>query len=174
MIFATACSTLQTANTPALSPNTPQVETTLAQPSTPDARPLTEVDLTIHGVRSGMPEAKVIALLGKPRRTEKGEFDHCADYYHRYMIYDGLTIDLLGDKHQPYSVTSMDLTSSKWDIAPGIHIGDPISKVRETYGEPVSEDGESLGYVTKGNEGWVIFSFENGKLIKAEMTETLC
>lgn len=143
-------------------------------PSATTKWPPTEVDLTINGVRSGTSDAKVKQLLGKPKSDRRGQYDDCAGYV-RYLTYDGLIVEVISsEQDKGYTVTHMELTSSKYEIAPGLHIGDPVSRVRELYGEPVNEDGESISYVTKGNEGWVGFYFRDGKIVRVEMTETLC
>jgi hypothetical protein len=143
--------------------------------NTPATQPFPEIDLTINGVRFQMLEADVLKALGKPSKTKKGEEDACVGGFHRYQTYDGLTIDLLSDEHgRRYAVSSMELTSPKWEIAPGIHIGDSIEAVINTFGAaPFSQDG-SLSYGIRDRDAWVGFDFEGGKLVRVTLSETLC
>jgi hypothetical protein len=165
-----ACTGSLTAHKNDVTPGQTSVHT-----QTSDTLSAIEVDLTINGVSSGTSETRVLSLLGKPNEIKKGAEDVCAGGYHRYLIYGGLTIDVLSDgRGRQYAVTHIEVTSGKWDIAPGTHIGDSLSKVREAYGEPISQDKDSLQYMTRGNEGWVHFRFNDGTLVRVEMTETLC
>jgi hypothetical protein len=137
---------------------------------------LIEVDLTINGVSVGTAETEVIARLGKPRASrDNSDTDDCAGGYHRLFNYEGLIVDLLSDgKRHGYAVTRIELISSQWEIAPGVHMGDPISKVRETFGEPYSDEDECLFYAMKDNDGWVNFYYKDGTLIRAVVNVTLC
>ncbi len=176
VVGSTACSVVDNLNSQTQATPTAIVQSTATPSPTPNTKPATEVDLTINGVHSGSREADVLSRLGKPKKTENSkEADACAGGYHRYLKYEGITIDLLSDEHKRrYFVTRMEVTSPKWEIKPGIHIGDSLEKIREAYGEPDEETSDCLYYGTKGNEGSVDFYIKDGKLVKASMTETLC
>ena len=74
-------------------------------------------------------------------------------------------------------VYSMEVTSKEW-LASGVRLGADISKVRKRFGKPVSQ--EEVGgkityyYVTQENLGGVNFEFEDHKLVRIRMNETLC
>jgi hypothetical protein len=148
---------------------------TTSQASSPETRPQTEIELSIGGVIAGTSESMVITLLGKPRRIEKCEWDECAPGRHRILHYDGLTLDLLSDeKGKNFAVTSLEVTSDKWSVSPGLRIGDPVSSVRELYGEAISDNDGSLNYGIKNNDGWINFEYRDGKVTRITMRITLC
>jgi len=121
---------------------------------TPHPKLLTEINLTVNGIRSGTSLTRVRALLGKPLQDKRAAFDDCAQGWHRSLVYVGLTLDFISNgKGRNYTVTKMEITSAKWKIAPGIRIGDTISKLRNTYGTPYKADNEVLMYVTKKQSG---------------------
>jgi hypothetical protein len=172
MLFA-ACKQQQSSAPPQT--NATPTLATASQTMPPEQRPLTEIDLTINGVRADTSEAKVLKGFGKPRRIKKGGWDDCVGGYDRDLYYDGLSIDLLSDeKGRNFAVVGLDLTSDKWTVDPGLRVGDPISKVRELYGEPNSDDKERLYYVSKNDDGWINFYYQGGKVTRISMQITLC
>ena len=143
---------------------------------------LTEVDLRVNGIGSGTPYSKIIKTIGNPLRAEKhgndGDYDNCADGWRKTLYYRGLEIGVLSDaKGRNYKVISLEVTSSKWKISPGIRIGLDKQLVRSKFGKPngATVPGENvLNYVTKENLGGVTFYFKGNKLVRVEMEETLC
>jgi outer membrane protein assembly factor BamE (lipoprotein component of BamABCDE complex) len=94
------------------------------------------------------------------------------------LFYSGLEITLLGDgEGRNLDVYTIKVTSKKWQ-ASGISIGADKHEVQTKFGEPYSKaekSGETVFYyVTKDNIGGVNFHFQNGKLVRIAMTETLC
>jgi|GEM_PF-5993063 len=141
---------------------------------------LTEVDLTVNGVRSGTSYARVIRALGKPlRQTDSRELDECANGYERVLRYPGLTVTLMSDeRRRNHTVIALEVTSPRWTIAPGVKIGASMKVIRSKYGRP-HDDAEAtarneLWYVTKENLGGVTFTFRRGRLVRVWMGETLC
>lgn len=135
---------------------------------------LTEVDLTVNGIRSGS-TIQQVRKLGKPVRITSLGHNDCSDSFERTFVLSGLKIGVLGSKNgRQGNVYSLEVTSQKWKIAPGIRIGVKRETVLRKYGRPVSVEKGKLVYVTKDNLGWVGFHFRNGRLTRAEMMETLC
>ncbi len=144
---------------------------------------LREVNLRINGIGSGTSYSAVIRKLGKPIRSETEKINAssaCSNSAetHLTLFYSGLKITLLGDgKGRDLDVYSIRVTTRKW-LASGIKIGANMKAVQARFGKPNSnaeQSGETtLYYVTKGNVGGVNFYFQNNKLVKVEMTETLC
>lgn len=142
-----------------------------------------EVDLRVNGIGSGTSYSTVVRKLGKPLRREKERFaanNACsgAAETHLTLFYSGLEITLLGDgKGRNLDVYSIEITSKKW-VASGIRLGVAIKDVRIKFGKTEEQTDESnqtvLHYVTKGNLGVVNFYFQNNKLVKVRMTQTLC
>lgn len=154
----------------------PDVTASATPSPSPTEKRLTEVDLTINGVRLGTSESEVLELLGKPNKIEKGGLDDCSSGHLREFQYHGLMIRLLSDGiGRNYTVTHIRVTSEKWEIAPGIRIGDPIFKVRETFGVPAHEGPAGLFfYGAKDKDGWVHFFGEDERLIRVVADLTLC
>jgi hypothetical protein len=142
-----------------------------------------EVDLRVNGVGSGTSYATVVRKLGKPLRSKKERYaadSACSGSAetHLTLFYSGLEITLLGDgRGRNLDVYSIEVTSKKWS-ASGVTLGANINDVRTKFGAVDEETSESnqtiLYYVTKGNLGTVRFYFQNNKLVKVGMTETLC
>lgn len=134
----------------------------------------TEVDLTVNGIRAGS-TIQTVKNLGKPIKVKKIGFDECGDGYRRVLYFAGLEIGVLGNKATSRaSVISLNITSTKWRIAPGLRIGATQQALLRAYGRPNSSDSSRLDYVTTDNLGLVTFHLRNGKLYRVEMMETLC
>lgn len=137
-----------------------------------------EVDLKVNGIGSGTTYSTIIKKLRKPLHSENGGFDECGGGFIKTLHYSGLNIGLLSDaKGKVFSVISIEITSSKWLIEPGINVGANIEYVQAKLGQPIGDDIDSqntLDYVTKDNLGIVNFYFRNNRLVKVEMQETLC
>lgn len=144
---------------------------------------LNEIDLHVNGIGSGTSYSTVIRKLGKPDRNKTIKFNAenaCSnsDETHLTLFYSGLEITLLGDgKGHKLKVYSIKVTSKKW-IASGINVGATEKQIQVKVGKPNSKDnklGEDIFYyVTRENLGGVNFYLRNNKLVKIEMTETLC
>ncbi len=144
---------------------------------------LNEIDLRVNGIGSGTSYSTVIRKLGKPNRTKTVKFkaeSACSnsDETHLTVFYSGLEITFLGDgKGRKLDVYSIKVTTNKW-TASGIKIGATKKQIQTKFGTPNFKDTRSaetiFRYVTKENLGGVNFYFRNNKLVKVEMTETLC
>jgi hypothetical protein len=144
---------------------------------------LNEIDLRVNGIGSGSSYSTVIRKLGKPNRTKIIKFkaeNACgnSDETHLTLFYSGLKVILLGDgKGRNLEVYSIEVTTNKWTVS-GIKIGATEKRVQTRFGKSNSKDkksGETIFYyVTKENLGGVNFYFRNNKLVRVEMTETLC
>jgi hypothetical protein len=159
------------------SPANFESHSTPAQIQTPVPAQSKDLDLTINGVGFGMPVADVVQLLGKPDPDRKAGFDQCAGGYHRDLVYDGLVIDVLSDaRGRGYRITQIELTSPAWTIEPDLRIGDPFSKVREVFGEPIypEEENGCFFYGIKDADGFTKFCQQDGKLVRVHIKETLC
>lgn len=153
----------------------------IGQEDTPttDKRKWTEVDLTVNGIRSGTPYSTIVNKIGKPTRERSIGRDECGEGGRmKNLIYPGLTIGVLSDpRGRNYEVISIEVTSDKWSISPGIRIGAERKSILQTFGKSVNDDAltsDRIDYVTRDNMGLVNFSFQNGKLVRASMQETLC
>ena len=146
-------------------------------------RVLRELDLDVNGIRSGTAYEEVIRKIGKPDRSKDFGKDYCTDGFMKTIYYPGLMIKLESDerKHR-YVVVGIEVTSSKWRIGERVHIGSTSDEVLHNFGPPNERNYDdafddrplSFDYLTKDNLGGVDFIFENGRLIKIQMQETLC
>lgn len=134
----------------------------------------TEVDLNVNGVRSGSSMQKVRSL-GRPNRIKSVGLNECANQYERTIYFPGLEIGVLGSPNgQRGTVYSLIVTSRRWLIAPGLRVGADRKSVLKAFGKPDTVEDGKIYYVTKGNLGGVTFEFRNNRLVRAQMTETLC
>lgn len=142
------------------------------------SRSLTEVDLTVNGIRSGTKLSQIYRRIGKPRGVRDIGYENCANGVWRVLTYPGLKIGVISDlRGHDSSVISIEVTSSRWKIAPRLKIGADRAAVRKTFGPPVGSyrpPGNVLDYVTKDDLGLVNFYFHENRLVRILMQETLC
>lgn len=140
------------------------------------------IEPKINGITLDTPYSAVIRQLGKPLQKKLGKsfYSECAESRETPLIlrYVGLAIELLGDgKGRNFKVTSIEINSAKWSVAPGINIGASLKDVRAKFGEPARTDNESsaqiLVYFHKA-DGGAAFHFRKNKLVKVEMALDLC
>jgi hypothetical protein len=144
----------------------------------------TEVDLRVKGVGLGSAFGVVLRQLGQPvsskREVMDDDFGVCGPAYTSLRLrYQGAALELSGDlKGRNFYVISMEVTSPKFLIAPGINIGMTEEETRSKLGAPAEEKTESgsriLIYVTKGNDGSALLYFRDGRLVKALWEYTAC
>jgi hypothetical protein len=135
---------------------------------------LREVDLSVNGIRSGTSYSDVLKILGRPSRVENAPPDDlCGIGPMRTLYYRGLTIELTRPRKM-YVVVTMTVTSPRFRLNQGIRIGTSMKIARTKLGRGNGDTATKLYYVTKGNLGGVTFFFRNKKLLKVEMSETLC
>jgi hypothetical protein len=84
------------------------------------------IELKIKGVSLNSSYSKVIRQLGKPLQKNQGKsfYSECSESRETPLTlrYDGLKIELYGDgKGRNFRVTSIEVTSSKWSVAPDIN-----------------------------------------------------
>lgn len=172
-ILATNCGSVDTNNSQV---SIQPTETPVSTKPPPRRVEYIEVDLTVNGIRSGTKEDEVLRLLGKPIKVENNkQLNKCVGGYQRDIVYDGLKVILYGDElHRDYKVLEIKVTSARWGIDPGLRVGDPISKVRKLYGQPLNEEEGAYTFVTKDNLGLVAFEHKDGKVVRVLMRETLC
>ena len=140
------------------------------------------IELKIKGVSLNSSYSTVIRQLGKPVQKNQGKsfFSDCSDSRETPLTlrYDGLKIELYGDGNgRNFRVTSIEVTSSKWSVAPDINIGAKLKDVRTKFGEPSRIENESgkqlLIYFHKG-DGGAVFQFRANKLVKVSTALDLC
>lgn len=145
-------------------------------------KPLTEVDLRIKGIGAGSSMKNVLATFGKPKKRTVENIastQACSNERetHYFLEYEGLEIFLLkiGNDKQP-SVSSLRVNGGDW-AASTISLGANKAQVIETFGEPIGENPSEvnvLHYVTLGNLGGVNFEFQDDRLVRFSMKQTLC
>lgn len=149
-----------------------------------DPQPAKEVDFRVKGVGLGDSYARVLRQLGRPisRKREKipDDFGVCGGAYTSLRLrYQGVEIELMGDlRGRNYQVISLEVTSPKILIAPGIRIGMTEEETRSQIGPPLQERTESgvriQTYITKGNEGGAGLYIRDGRLLKVQWDYTMC
>jgi hypothetical protein len=148
-----------------------------------DATQLTEVDFRVKGVALGSSYAVVLGRLGRPVSSKREKIlDDTCDSPHTslWLSYKDAVVELRGDlAGRNFYVVSMEVTSPRLLITPGIKIGMTEADARSKLGgEPWRVMDESglriLDYVTKGNDGGARLYFRYGRLVKVHWNYTLC
>ena len=141
-----------------------------------------EVDLRVKRVGLGSSYSQVLRRLGRPISTtrEKVMDETCGPPYTFLQLkYKGAVVELHGDlRGRDFKVVSMEITSPRFVILPGIKIGMNEQEAVSKLGKQVEGSNElglrMLTYVTKGNDGGAVLSFRDGRLVKVRWTYTLC
>lgn len=141
-----------------------------------------EVNLSVKGVKFDTSYANVRRRFGKPLYVEiEKSFDEtCGPPSSRMTLrYSGLVIELQGNiEGRDFRVVSVDVSTPKWLIAPGLRVGMNEREVRARLGQPYEEADESglhrLAYVSKGNDGGAALYFRSGRLVRIQWEVTLC
>lgn len=115
---------------------------------------LTSEDLILKGLSQGMSKADMIALLGITKTTENFTLDHFTGgknvKFTKYN-YAGISVTILDMKDR---IMEVDITNTSYKTARGIKVGDPLTKVKELYGEEdlysPSRMGEPFFVYTRG------------------------
>lgn len=145
----------------------------------------TEVDFRVKGVGLGSSHAHVLRQFGKPISSKRekviDEFEACGPSYTSLRLrYDGAVLELNGDLNgRDFQVVDMEITSSKFLIAPGLRIGMTEAEARSKLGGPPWQETTDAGfrvlsYVTKGNDGGGRLYFRGGRLVKVQWNYVLC
>src|SRR6185503_12233004 len=141
-----------------------------------------EVDLRVKRVGLGSSYSQVLRQLGRPisRDRTKVMDETCGPPYTFLQLkYNGAVLELHGDlRGRTVEVVSMEITSSKFFIMPGIKVGMTEPEALAKLGKPAQGMWElgvrTLTYVTKGNDGVAVLFFRDGRLEKVYWKYTLC
>ena len=119
-----------------------------------------EVDFRVKRIGLESSHAQVLRQLGRPRSSKRekvvDKYEVCGPPYTSLALkYEGLVIKLMGDlRWRNFKVVSMEVTSPRVRIAPGIKIGMTEKEIRSRLGPPWQEREESghhiIDYVKKG------------------------
>lgn len=142
-----------------------------------------EVDLRVKRVGLGSSYSQVLHQLGRPASTQREKVisdGTCGPSYTSLLLnYKGAVVELHGDlRGRTVEVVSMEITSSKFFIMPGIKVGMTEPEALAKLGKPAQGMWElgvrTLTYVTKGNDGVAVLFFRDGRLEKVYWKYTLC
>jgi len=138
-----------------------------------------EIDLRINGIGLGTSQSTVFRQLGKPLEIKKGEYDECGGDIRKILRYSGLTIELLGDGNgRNFTVTSIEVSSSKWLVASKIRVSVSPKSVQAKFGLPYNKGKEEglqfYSYINKGNDGFADFYFRGNKIVKISWEYNPC
>ncbi len=76
----------------------------------------------------------------------------------------GLTIPVVNPRR--YLVAKVEISTSKWPVQRGLHVGQSQSKVMEVLGLPTTETGNCIEYFTEALQSSAGFCFANGRITK--------
>lgn len=144
-------------------------------------------DLKINGIGLSSFEKDLIKKFGKPARVRNNGSDYnCADEDSKTLFYKGVEIDITHfSESKKYKINDIEISSSRFQLASGIKVGDDINIVFSKFGKPYNQ---SLGYtdideyhfmVSNNNDvsndgGNVTFSFRQNKLVKIRWYYNFC
>lgn len=134
------------------------------------------IDLKVKGIDVGASYQTVLRQLGKPLLSRKGGTNPCGSTK-LTLRYSGLTITLDGDSDEGnFTVVAIEITSPKWEVAPGIKVGASFTDVQAKFvqtEEPTKEKGlKNLSYFVI--DGYANFYFRDNKLVKVTWELNLC
>ncbi len=140
-----------------------------------------EIDFSVNGISTSSSYREVIKKLGKPKREVPSNIlNECTGGYSRTLYYDGLEIELDGDKKMnKSSVVMIKITSTKWKMSSGIRIGETVASLKQRLGEPAAlADGDQkqlvYGLTDATGPGAVDFDIKNGKVAVVTLLATIC
>lgn len=135
-------------------------------------------DIKVNGVGLGSSYREVIRKLGKPSRDYTVEADECVGGKSRYLIYQGLTVELHPRASNPkaFYVGQIEVTSARWNVS-GVRIGAKPAAVRKKFGSSDFQNGDKKGerfldyyLAAPGN---LYFYFRRNQLVRVE-TYRIC
>ena len=130
----------------------------------------------VKGIALGATYVKVTRRFGKPLSERDGGKDSC-NGEKLLLSYPGVIFTLDGETSLRYYVTiSIDGTSPKYPVAPGIAVGANLAKVQSKFGRGgklTKEAGrQKLSYPVK--DGFADFYFRKNKLVRAVLRMNPC
>ncbi|SFJ31202.1 hypothetical protein SAMN04487936_101626 [Halobacillus dabanensis] len=121
-------------------------------------------DENIHSISINSSEGDVINTFGKPNEVEKIE-----DTKSKYLSYDGVEFGVEDEEVIRFFIRRTHESSTIYQTAKEIKIGDTKEKVMKEYGENYYERVESgldtVGYFDKGNRINIEFGFNENEVI---------
>jgi hypothetical protein len=142
----------------------------------PTAASAQTIVLQVKGVDIGAKYQTVLRQLGKPLSSKKRGTNPCGNTK-LVLRYSGLTITFDDDgSGRNFIVVVIEVTSPKWEVAPGISVGASLADVQKKFSQteaPTKEKGlENLSYFA--GDGYANFYFRNKKLVKVAWELNLC
>lgn len=163
--------------------NVVQTETAKPSPtSSPfpnNTNPFEEPPITqfnVKGIGIGASYETVLRQFGKPLSSKKGKTDSCSESIKTILRYDGLTITFDEDEDEQNIVVIIEVTSPKWEVAPGVSVGASLEDVRAKFGQS-NEVSKKSGFDVLtyfDGDGAANFYFWNNKLVKVNRDLNLC
>jgi hypothetical protein len=135
----------------------------------PGARAQKTISPNVKGIGLGATYVKITRRFGKPLSERDGGKDSCGGEM-LVLRYPGMVFTLDGETSLRYYVTvSIEVTSPKYQFAPGVGVGASLAKVQAKFGRngkrAKESGGQKLSYVIE--HGFADFYFRKNKLVKA-------
>lgn len=143
---------------------------------TPTAQAQKTISPSVKGIGLGATYVKVTRRFGKPLSERDAGKDSC-NGEKLELHYPGVVFTLDGETSLRYYVTiSIDVTSAKYPVAPGISVGASLAKVQSKFGRngklTKETGGQKLSYSVK--DGFADFYFRKNKLVRAVLRMNPC
>ena len=148
----------------------------------PVVRPATQISyesLATNSITLGSTRSKVIAELGEPISSTKGQGRQGKGSFESFQ-YDGLSIRLESVSHTPidsdFRVTRLVISKSKWKTKCGLHVGSSEFESVKLLGKPnevidVDERGPFFHYFAQPGDSWVDIFFSKGLISQIELVQ---
>lgn len=144
--------------------------------STPTAEAQKTISPNVKGIGLGATYIKITRRFGEPLSSRDAGKDSCGGEM-LVVSYPGLVFTLDGENSLRYYVTiSIEVTSPKYPVVPGIGVGASLAKVQAKFGRngklTREAGGQKLSYFIK--DGFADFYFRKNKLVRAVLRMNPC
>jgi hypothetical protein len=134
------------------------------------------IELSVNGINVGASQEEVLSKFGKPLSTTKRGENPCGNLK-LTIHYPGVKIVLDDDGDgKTFTVVAIEVTSTKWEVAPGVRVGADSDTVRVRIGEASEprKEGNVAEWPYSIPDGYAYLYFRNEKLVKAVWELNLC
>jgi hypothetical protein len=154
---------------------TPTPAITAAAPADTASQDWNTVRNEVNGIAIADSGEKVIKRFGKPLSVKKHGTNPCGGNK-TVLHFPGIKFTLDEEEGEGKIVVGIEISSSKWEIAPGVRIGFTLEEVRAKMGRLGTlsrENGTDVLSYGDG-DGYLTYTFRNEKLVKIMRNLNMC
>lgn len=127
----------------------------------------------VNGIRIGSSYAELKQNFGKPLSERRSGENDCGSAK-TVVAYKGIKFTL-DDDGVTNHIVLIEITSSEWEMTPGVSVGMTLEQIRTKMGREGKyreDEAETLGYAD--GDGYLTFQFTGGKVAKITRELNLC